>query len=102
VASHPRALTTGGVGDTLGSMQPLRAYVQNGRIVIDDPATDLPEGTELHLVPVEDDGDDLDEEERAALHASLDRASDDEEAGRMVDAQEFLQSRRGRRENSHP
>jgi hypothetical protein len=82
-------------------MQPMRARVQNGRLVLDEP-TELPEGTELYLVPVDDERDDLDEEERAELHASLDRALDDEEAGDMVDAREFLQSRRGHRENPHP
>ncbi len=35
-------------------------------------------------------GDELDDEERARLHASLDRAIDDEDAGRIVDAKEFL------------
>ncbi len=46
-------------------MKTFRAHVENGRVVLDEPA-DLPEGTPLELI-VADDGDDLDEEERAAL-----------------------------------
>jgi len=40
--------------------------------------------------------DDLDPEQRAALHASLDRARDDSEAGRGVDAIEYLRQYRAR------
>jgi hypothetical protein len=46
-----------------------RALVKNGRLTLDEPTT-LPEGTVLDLV-VDDEGDDLDDEERAALHAHL-------------------------------
>jgi hypothetical protein len=45
-------------------MQPLKAHVHNGRLVLDEP-TDLPEGKVVFLQPV--DGDDMDDEERAAL-----------------------------------
>ena len=38
--------------------------------------------------------DDLDPEQRAALHASLDRALEDSEAGRGVDAIEYLRQYR--------
>jgi len=62
--------------------QPLRARVRHGRIVLDEP-TDLPEGTELELV-LADSGDDLDDEDRAALHRELDLAMDDVDAGRVV------------------
>ena len=53
-------------------MTPLRARVQNGRLHLDQP-TALPEGTELDLV-VDDEGDDLTERERQALHESLSRS----------------------------
>jgi hypothetical protein len=79
-------------------MQPLRAKVRNGRIVLDEP-TDLPEGAEVDVAVV--DGDDLSATERAALHASLDRALDDSEAGRMTDAWKFLEAHRARREDPH-
>ena len=68
-------------------MQALKARVVNGRYVIDEPAL-LPEGAEVELVVVA--GDELTEKDRAALYASLDRALDDEDAGRFVDSNEFL------------
>jgi predicted DNA-binding antitoxin AbrB/MazE fold protein len=51
-------------------MLPLKAQVTNGRLKLDEP-TDLPEGAEVEVVII-DDG--LSLEERAELHASLDRA----------------------------
>ena len=68
-------------------MQALKARVVNGRYVIDEPAL-LPEGAEVDLVVVA--SDELTEKDRAALYASLDRALDDEDAGRFVDSNEFL------------
>jgi hypothetical protein len=68
-------------------MHALKTRVENGRIKLDEP-TNLPDGAEVELVIV--GGDELDDEERARLHASLDRALDDEDAGRVVDADEFL------------
>ena len=69
-------------------MQALKAHVRSGRIVVDEP-TDLPEGTEIRLV-LPDDGDDLDDDAREALHRALARGSADIAAGRTVDALEFL------------
>lgn len=68
-------------------MQALKARVVNGRYVIDEPAQ-LPEGAAVELVVVA--GDELTEKDRAALHASLDRALDDEDAGRFVDGHQFM------------
>jgi hypothetical protein len=42
----------------------LKARVRGGRLVVDEP-TDLPEGTELELLPL-DPGDWLDDTDRAA------------------------------------
>jgi len=53
-------------------MSTIRARVQNGRLIVDEP-TDIPEGTELDLV-IDDAGDSLDEAERAALHAAIGQA----------------------------
>jgi hypothetical protein len=51
-----------------GAMNAVKAKVINGRFVIDEP-TDLPEGTELYLLPVsEEDEDRLDIE---AAHQAL-------------------------------
>ena len=68
--------------------EPLHAVVKNGRLVLDEP-TDLPEGTELELI-VADGGDDLDDEERARMHASIGRGLADIEAGRVTDIDEVL------------
>jgi hypothetical protein len=63
-------------------MHALRAQVKNGRLVMDEP-TDLPEGS---VVPLEisKDWDELDEEERTALHRALDEAEADVDAARTV------------------
>jgi hypothetical protein len=75
-------------------MSALKARVENGRYVIDEPAA-LPEGAEVQLQVIT--GDDLDDEERAALHASLERAADDSEADRKMDAWVHLRQHRDRR-----
>jgi hypothetical protein len=69
------------------SMQARKIHVENGRIKLDEP-TSLPDGAEVELVILS--GDELDDDERARLYASLDRAIDDEDAGRVVDADEVL------------
>lgn len=52
----------------------------------------LPAGTEVRL-PL-DPGDWLDEADRAALHEALRQSQADVEAGRLVDAEEFLKELR--------
>ena len=74
-----------------------KVQVRNGRLVLDEP-TDLPDGAEVEVLVIDDE---LTVDERAALHASLDRALDDSEAGRGMDAWEFLDRYRARRED-HP
>jgi hypothetical protein len=74
-------------------MLALKAHVKDGRIVVDQP-TDLPEGAEVEVAVF---GDDLSPEERAELHEALDRAADDSDAGRGVDAMTFLAEYRARR-----
>ena len=76
-------------------MQPLKARVENGRLKLDEP-TDLPDGAELEVVVIDDR---LSPEERAELHASLDRALDDSEAGRGMDVWEYLEQYRAGRED---
>lgn len=71
----------------------LRAQVRGGRLVLDEP-TELPEGTEVELV-LADEGDDLDDGDRALLHASLRRSAEQFSAGRGVDAEEALARLRG-------
>jgi hypothetical protein len=70
----------------------LKARVRAGRLVVDEP-TDLPEGTELELLPL-DPGDWLDEADRAALHEALRQSDGDVEAGRLVSAEDVLRELR--------
>jgi hypothetical protein len=70
----------------------LKARVRAGRLVIDVP-TDLPEGTEVELLPL-DPGDWLDDGDRAALHDALRQSDGDLEAGRLVSAEDVLRELR--------
>jgi len=76
-------------------MSGFRARVHNGRLVIDEP-TDLPEGTVLDLV-VDDEGDNLTDDERAALHAAIEQSLEDEESGRGRPAAQVMRDLRERR-----
>ncbi len=70
----------------------LKARVQKGRLVVDEP-TDLPDGTEVELLPL-DPGDWLDADDRAALHRALKDSGADVAAGRLVDAAQILRELR--------
>lgn len=69
-------------------MQPLKAIVKNGRLVMDEP-TELPEGTEVALAAV-DETDDMDDAERARLHESLRRSIAQAKAGQLIDGDEVI------------
>lgn len=62
----------------------VRAKVNGGRPVLNEAtsATNLPEGAEVELVVV--DGDHLDDDDRARLHAALDEADEELRAGRGI------------------
>lgn len=66
----------------------LRARVHDGHFVVEEP-TDLPEGTEVDLLPL-DPGDWLDDADRAALHQALLESGADIVAERLIDAAEIL------------
>jgi hypothetical protein len=66
-------------------MTPVKAIVKHGRLIVDEP-TDLPDGTELELLPV----DDMDDAERAALMASIERGLAQVDGGEGVPAAEAL------------
>jgi hypothetical protein len=70
----------------------IKARVRAGRLVVDEP-TNLPEGTEVELLPL-DPGDWLDDADRAALHAALAQSHRDVGAGRLIDAAEILKELR--------
>jgi hypothetical protein len=72
----------------------LRARVKAGRLVVDEP-TDLAEGTEIELLPL-DPGDWLEEDDRVALHQALKDSGEDVKAGRLVEADVVLRELRSR------
>ena len=76
-------------------MSQLRARVENGRLILDEPTT-LPEGTVLDLV-LDDEGDSLSDQEREALHAALTRSSESVDAGRVRPASAITGELRARR-----
>ncbi len=61
------------------AMRALKAHVRGGRLVLDEP-TNLPEGTEVELVAM----DELDETERAELEAAIEESEAELDAGRGV------------------
>ena len=77
------------------TMQPFKAHVRNGRLVLDEP-TDLPEGDVVELVLL-DGGDELDDEERARLDLALHESIDQMKAGQTIDAAEALAELRAHR-----
>lgn len=76
-------------------MNRLRARVKNGRLILDEPTT-LPDGIVLDLV-LDDEGDDLTEEDRKALHEALTRALESIEQGKTRAASSILDELRTRR-----
>ncbi|XXT21691.1 hypothetical protein WME94_09030 [Sorangium sp. So ce429] len=67
-------------------MSALRAKVQGGRLVLDEP-TSFAEGTVIDLVVA--DNDDLDDEERARLDEALERSLASAREG-TIDADDLL------------
>ena len=72
----------------------IKARVRAGRLVLDEP-TDLPEGAEVELLPL-DPGDWLDDSERIALHQALRDSDVDVAQDRLVDAEKILRELRSR------
>jgi hypothetical protein len=72
----------------------IKGRVIGGRLKVDEP-TDLPEGLEIELVPL-DPEDLMDEAERAALHKALTESAQDVKAGRLIDAADVLKGLRSR------
>ncbi len=74
-------------------MQPLKAQVRNGHLVLDEP-TDLPEGEVVYLVPAEEAYDDqLDDEE---LQRELEAGIAELKAGLAIDGETFMARLRAR------
>jgi hypothetical protein len=72
----------------------IKARVRAGRLIVDEP-TELPDGTEVELLPL-DPGDWLDDADRAALHRALRESDADVAADRLVDAEQILKELRSR------
>jgi hypothetical protein len=75
-------------------MQPLKAHVKNGRLILDEP-TDLPEGSEIEIVLVQDD---LEPAERARVVQAVEDGIEDFARGDHMDGFEFIAQMRARRE----
>ena len=77
----------------LSSMQPLRAHVRDRRLVLDQP-TELPDGTAVELVSIDDvvasGGYLMDEETRAMFTQELEASFAEEDAGQLIDAADFI------------
>ena len=69
-------------------MVTLKAKVQSGRLLLDVP-TDLPDGSEVELLPA-DGWDALDDDDRRRLHEALAASEDDVRAGRVRPAEELI------------
>jgi len=76
-------------GAILDGMYALKGHVKNGQIVLDEP-TELPEGMQVRVQVYNPEGDTLNDEERAALHRSLERGIAQADAGELIDADEVL------------
>jgi hypothetical protein len=68
----------------------VKARVVNGHLVVNEP-TDLPEGTELELVSVDDD-DDMNDEDRAEVLRLIDEGLADVDAGNTRDFGAVIES----------
>jgi len=65
-----------------------RGQVHGGRLIVDEPI-DLPDGTEVALSVVED-GDELDEEDRARLHTAIRAGQAELDRGEGIPAADFI------------
>jgi len=77
-------------------MHALKIRVANGRIKLDEP-TNLPNGTELYLVPAEQiedvvllDDDGLDDDEREELLKTIDESLAEADAGKVEDFSKLI------------
>jgi hypothetical protein len=72
----------------------LKARVRKGRLVLDEPI-DLPEGEEV-VLQLADEGDELDDAERARVHTALEKSKAQARAGSLVPADEVMKRLRAR------
>ena len=72
------------------SMKTLKARVENGHIVMNEP-TDLPEGTELELIPADDFDDGSDHFNDPEFVAGLDEADEQIKRGETLSGSELIE-----------
>jgi hypothetical protein len=79
------------IGGIFRGVSLLHGRVQGGRIVVQD-VVDLPEGTEvrLELVEQDDDGDQLDAEDRARLEAAIRTGRQEIAEGKGIPAEQVV------------
>jgi hypothetical protein len=75
-------------------MPPLKAHVHNGRPVLDEP-TDLPEGSEVEIVLVQDD---LEPAEQARVVQAVEDGIEDFARGDHMDGFDFIAQMTAQRE----
>jgi len=79
---------------------PLKAHVRDRRLVLDEP-TELPDGTAVELVSIDDvvasGGYLMDDETRAMFTQELEASFAEEDAGQLIDAADALADLRTRR-----
>jgi len=84
------------------SVQPLRAHVRDRRLVLDEP-TELPDGTAVELVSIDDvvasGGYLMDDETRAVFAQELEASFAEEDAGQLIDAADAIADLKAHREN---
>jgi hypothetical protein len=80
-------------------MQPLKAHVRNGRLLLDEP-TDRPDGEVVYLQLVDGivriEGEDLEDPDRAALHRELEASIAEADEGQTEDFAKVLRDLRQR------
>jgi hypothetical protein len=69
-------------------MLTIRGQVRGGRLLVDEPI-DLPDGCEVALAVV-DDGDDLDDDDRARLHDAICAGQAEMDRGEGIPAREVV------------
>jgi hypothetical protein len=70
------------------NMVALKAHVENGRIVADEPV-DLPDGTLLRVLLADEPDEAMSEEERLRLEQAIEEGYADFERGDFEDAAQF-------------
>ena len=93
--SGPAGLAAVAEGTKMELMKTLKAKVENGRLVMNEP-TDLPEGTEIEMLPASEFHDlaNMDPSEREALEESLRISEGEILRGETMDAAESVRKLR--------